>query len=152
MPEIDGERIAFEYADGIFRGYYYHLKNAEAYTEQLAELEQRITGISSPRIKSAEEAKYQKSTAPPKDNIISLIHKRDELKQNTIKTRSALARLEAFRARLDATKKEIFRLHYMEFESIRTTAVLLGVSQTYCRNLLHEMAYEYICYENSLRT
>ncbi len=70
-----------EYADGKLRGVSYACNKILEINDRLMELANELYGVSSPEIKSLEEAMYQKGTRCYQSNIVTLMMEEEKLNE-----------------------------------------------------------------------
>jgi len=138
----------FWYADGLFRGYKYNQTRLAELKDRLQAAEARAAGVSSPRIKSEDEAKYKKSTAPPADRKIDAIMVRDALKNEIVIMSGKVSHIDDFRNTLTAKLNDVFRLRYEELRSIKDIAIITGVTYQYVSKQLETIAERFVSWEN----
>ena len=97
MAKDWSEDIEIEYADSVFRSVRYHCYKILRYGEQLDMIAVQLSGmIKSPRIRSLEEAKYQRGTVIYHNNIAELITDEQETAQLYRASENVLYELGAF--------------------------------------------------------
>lgn len=120
--EKDIENAAIEYADGVFRSYWYYHDQVEAAKEQLDLIEYKLVGVRSPQIKSPEEAKYQNSPTVYKDKHIELIEKKDHILEKIDEAKRSIDAIDLFLDVLSEENRRLMTLYYIDRLSLDTVA------------------------------
>ena len=80
MINEDPYREDLQVIDRELRNHYEYKKQLEEVNERIAEIDEQLTSIGSPRIMSPDEAKYQKGTKIYSDiNMLELFQEQDQL-------------------------------------------------------------------------
>ena len=80
MINDDPYREDLQVIDRELRNHYEYKKQLEEVNERIAEIDEQLTSIGSPRIMSPDEAKYQKGTKIYSDiNMLELFQEQDQL-------------------------------------------------------------------------
>lgn len=103
----------YEYADGLMRSLKYHCSMLVTLGERLDMLAWQLSGtVSSPRIKSIEESKYQSGTQIYRNNIVELLEQEQEAMYAYREHERAWYRIAEFLQQLEEEDVRMLTLYY----------------------------------------
>lgn len=129
MTEYDSEKI--RYVDGKLKGIQYTATQVLRLWERLEQLNDSLSGgLSSPRIKSTEEAKYQLSPPVYHNRIPDLMFQEEETLSQFRKHEKDLIEIGNYLKRLDPEDVELLIYRYEFGLPIRTIARMYYTSKS----------------------
>ena len=115
----DSKIRAFE---GELYGFKYNAFKMIELWEQMEEIGARLRNLSSPRIKSKEEAKYQNSLGPTVDNAIDLMMKEEDARREYDYYELSVNRVAKFLQKLDDEELDIVIKRYEQRRTLEDIA------------------------------
>ena len=123
MSEMDLDKI--RYVKGILYGWNYTENRITYLKERLALINYELNGmVSSPRIKSTEEAKYKQSPPVFHSRIPELIVEEEELTKQLEKYTAELERINEFMNRLEKEECDLINFRFKHMFTLEAIAAM----------------------------
>ena len=107
-------REKIEYADGILRGYNYHIAKRDKLKLQLEQIFHEMCGVGSPAIKDPEMAKYQIQRQFKGTDYIGLMEKQDVVTKEYVHECKEIEKVDLFLSSLPEEIETMIRKYYVD--------------------------------------
>nr|DAX27497.1 MAG TPA: Protein of unknown function (DUF722) [Caudoviricetes sp.] len=145
MINEDPYREDLQVIDRELRNHYEYKRQLERVNERIAEIDEQLTSIGSPRIMSPDEAKYQKGTRIYSDiNMLELFEEQDKLQEQKCDCLYMIKRMDAKLQRLDEEEMKLVELRYNQKKTLRELAKLKYVGKSTMSRRLDEIILKII--------
>ena len=136
----DPYREDLQVIDRELRNHYEYKRQLERVNERIAEIDEQLTSIGSPRIMSPDEAKYQKGTRIYSDiNMLELFEEQDKLQEQKCDCLYMIKRMDAKLQRLDEEEMKLVELRYNQKKTLRELAVVMCSNKDKIKNKIDQI-------------
>lgn len=126
MNYEDPYRDELQVIDRELRNHYEYKRQLDRVNERIAEIDEQLTSIGSPRIMSPEEAKYQKGTRIYSDiNMLELFQEQDDLVKKKQDLIYLISRMQVKLNILSADEIELIEKRFRNKQTLRDLAIEL---------------------------